>query len=226
VAQASPPAQRGKRRAGPPIIEACLFAALVGAVAYGAGLRKGYAVGLRKAKELPQAGATEMPAGHEHGMQAPGSAGAMDAATLRSKLAQIDDRERLLGIADRHLDEARLALRAEDVPGAERRFQIAAAAYQRALELGPDDADVLTDLGIALRGLHDPEGAVARFRQATEADASHVQSRFNLGLVLLTDLGRAEAAADAWEEYLRVAPKTDPERQFVERELSKLQAED
>jgi tetratricopeptide (TPR) repeat protein len=213
--------ERGKRRAALPVIEACLFAAVVGAVAYAAGFRKGV-----RTEELRRTQAEEMPADHAHGMSGAPSPTGMDMATLRSKLAEIDDREQLVAIANQHLDEARSAVGAEDVPGAERRFQIAVAAYERALELGPRDADVLTDLGIALRGLHDPEAAVARFREASEADASHVQSRFNLGLVLLTDLGREAEAASAWKEYLRVAPKSDSQREFVERELAKLEGGD
>jgi cytochrome c-type biogenesis protein CcmH/NrfG len=212
-------AQQQRRSAALPVLEVCLFALIVGVVAYVAGFRKG-----ARTEQLRQATASQPSMGHQHGMEPPAEGGAsLDMDALKAKLAEIDDRPELVAIANQHLDEARSALEAGEIGGAERRFQIAAAAYERALALGPPDPDILTRLGIALRGLHDPEGAVARFREAARADPSHVQSRFNLGLVLLRDLGMEAEAAVAWKEYLQVAPKTDPERTFVQEELAKLQ---
>ena len=140
---------------------------------------------------------------------------------VKAKLAGVEYDE-LLSIANQHLDEARAAGEEADTAGSERRFTIAAAAYEQALTLKPGDSNVTTDLGIALRGLHDPEGAVARFREAAKADPKHPQSRFNLGLVLLHDLGKKDEARAAWEDYLKVAPKDDATRPMVEAELKKL----
>jgi tetratricopeptide (TPR) repeat protein len=200
-----------------------LLAALVGALAYAAGFRKGV-----RTEQLRHAGPSMPMEYHEGAGRAgrPGPAGAsLDTEALAKKLAEIDDRDQLVDIANQHLDQAQLAARGEDEAGAERRFRISAAAYERALELGPQDPDVLTDLGIALRGLNDPAGAVARFSEAADADPSHPQSRFNLGLVLLVDLQSKAEAVKAWKEYLEVAPKTEPEREYVERELARLEAE-
>ncbi len=217
---ASPSRHRQRRPAALQLLEACLLAAVVGIVAYVAGFRKG----VRTAQLGHRQSGVQL-AHDQRGATAPGApSNGMDMAALTEKLEQISSPAELVAIADQHLDEGRSAVRAGDVAGAERRFQIAVAAYERALALSPGDPDCLTALGIALRGVHDPAGAAARFREAAEGDPSHVDSRFNLGLVLLKDLGMEAEGVAVWEEYLEVAPKTDREREFVESELRELEA--
>jgi len=210
-------AQPRRTRTGLWVLEAGLLAIIVGLGAYGAGVRNGIHIEKRRA-ERSEAG----PSPHEHAMPpAEAAMPPMDKEALKARLAGFSHQE-LLEIANQHLDQARAASDSEDPEASARRFTIAVAAYEKALELQPEDPDVLTDLGIALRGLGDAEGAVQRFREAAKLDPKHVQSRFNLGLVLLHDLGRKEEAAASWEEYLEVAPKDDELRPMVEQELKQL----
>ena len=219
----------GRSPRGVRLWEAIVLAVLVGAASYVAGMRNGLQTERRRAERAasPSPHGEGMAMGAGMGMGGgpadPGGAAmpAMDKAALKEKLAGFG-REELLDIANQHLDQAQAAGEAEDPEASQRRFTIAAAAYEQALVLKPEDPDVLTDLGIALRGLGDAEGAVARFREAARAAPQHPQSRFNLGLVLLHDLNRPTEAIAAWEDYLTIAPKDDQTRKMVEAELKKL----
>jgi tetratricopeptide (TPR) repeat protein len=220
------PAKPGGR--GVRLWEAVVLAVIVGVASYAAGLRNGVKTEQRRAE---RAMAGESAHAHDEGMgegmgESPGpvkSGGMpeMSKEELKERLADFGVEE-LVNIGNQHLDEARAGGEGQDPEGAHRRFLIAAAAYETAIAKKPNDPNLITDLGIALRGLGDSEGAVARFREAAKADAKHPQSRFNLGLVLSADLKRNDEAIAAWEDYLRIAPKGDPSRATVEKELKKL----
>lgn len=85
--------------------------------------------------------------------------------------------------------------------------QGAIRSYLEYLELEPGDPNVLTDLGVMYRRNGQPEQAVASFDKAIAADPSHQQSRFNKGIVLMQELGQAEAAIKAWRELLTINPE-------------------
>ena len=80
------------------------------------------------------------------------------------------------------------------------------SAYEKALALKPGNPDVLTDLGIMYRRNGQPEEAVRRFREAIEVSSTHLQSRMNLGIVLLYDLHDPVGARAAFEDFLRISP--------------------
>jgi len=82
--------------------------------------------------------------------------------------------------------------------------QEAIQAYQQSLAIKPDNADVLTDMGIMHRKLGEFDKALEEFRKATKADPKHINSRYNIGLVLLHDKQDIKGAILAWEEYLKV----------------------
>lgn len=79
--------------------------------------------------------------------------------------------------------------------------------YARALEMDPKNPDVRTDMGIMYRALKEFDRAVAEFRQASLDGPTHVNSRYNLGVVLRHDKGDLKGAIEAWEDFLRVEPK-------------------
>jgi cytochrome c-type biogenesis protein CcmH/NrfG len=79
-------------------------------------------------------------------------------------------------------------------------------AYERALAIKGDNADVLTDLGIMHRQLGEFERAAEIFTQASKINPLHEQSRFNLGVVLFFDLNRKDDARKAWRALVGINP--------------------
>lgn len=82
-------------------------------------------------------------------------------------------------------------------------------AYGKYLAVRPDDADVRTDMGIMFRKLGAFDRALEEFRKAAQTDPNHVNSRYNIGLVLLHDKQDIKGAIKAWEEYLKVDPNSE-----------------
>lgn len=86
--------------------------------------------------------------------------------------------------------------------------QKAVDAYARALELKPNDPDVLTDQGVMYRELGAFDKAVANFKQANQLDPRHVQSVYNLGVVYAFDLKDRDQALAAWRRVVEIAPSS------------------
>jgi cytochrome c-type biogenesis protein CcmH/NrfG len=84
--------------------------------------------------------------------------------------------------------------------------QGAIRSYLEYLKLDPDNPNVLTDLGVMYRRSGQPQEALASFEKAMAADPAHQQSRFNKGVVLMQDMGRAEEAIRIWEELAELNP--------------------
>ena len=82
-------------------------------------------------------------------------------------------------------------------------------AYTQYLAIKPDNADVRTDMGIMYRKLGNFDKALEEFRKAAQSDPKHVNSRYNLGLVLLHDKQDIKSSVKAWEEYLKVDPNSE-----------------
>jgi cytochrome c-type biogenesis protein CcmH/NrfG len=90
-----------------------------------------------------------------------------------------------------------------------RQPQKAIDAYDHALELKPDDANVLTDQGVMYRETRQFDKAIANFVKASQLDPKHVQSLYNLGVVYLNDLKQPRKAIDAWNKVIQLAPQSD-----------------
>ena len=82
-------------------------------------------------------------------------------------------------------------------------------AYGQYLSVKPDNADVRTDMAIMYRKLGDFDRAIEEFKKAAQSDPKHVNSRYNLGIVLLHDKQDIKGAVKAWEEYLKVDQKSE-----------------
>ncbi len=79
-------------------------------------------------------------------------------------------------------------------------------AYDKALQLDGNDANVLTDQGVMYRRIGWFDKAIANFTKANELNPNHPQSLFNLGLVYRDDLQEIEKAQKAWNHYLQISP--------------------
>jgi predicted O-linked N-acetylglucosamine transferase (SPINDLY family) len=81
----------------------------------------------------------------------------------------------------------------------------AEATYRQLLDVLPDHAAALTNLGSLVAKRGDTDEALALYRRATAADPDQLDARFNLGN-LYRRLGRARDAATEYEHVLRLAP--------------------
>lgn len=97
----------------------------------------------------------------------------------------------------------------------------AVEAYAKALELDPNDPNVLTDQGVMFRRLGWYDRAIENFRKAQQIDPSHVQSLFNLGVVYRYDLQDSAKAREAWTRYLQINP-SGPGSDQIRAEMEKL----
>ena len=92
-------------------------------------------------------------------------------------------------------------------------------AYQKALDLNPNDANVLTDQGVMFRRLGWYDRAIDNFTKANQVDPNHSISLFNLGITYRYDLQDFPKAKTAWEKFLAVNPNgngSDRVRQELE----------
>jgi tetratricopeptide (TPR) repeat protein len=94
-------------------------------------------------------------------------------------------------------------------------------AYSRYLAIKPDNPDLRTDMGIMYRALGDFDRAIEEFKKAAQSDPKHINSRYNIGIVLLHDKQDIKGAINAWEEYLKV--DTNSERaQRVKAQIERM----
>ena len=71
------------------------------------------------------------------------------------------------------------------------------------------------------RNTGEPDKAIEEFKKAAQIDPKHVNSRYNLGLVLLHDKRDMKAAITAWEDYLKVDPNSE-RAQRLKAQLEKM----
>ena len=96
-------------------------------------------------------------------------------------------------------------------------------AYSHYLAVKPDNPDVRTDMGIMYRKLGQFDKALEEFRKAARSDPKHVNSRYNIGLVLLHDKQDIQGAIKAWEEYLKVDPISE-RAQRIRAQMEKMKS--
>jgi tetratricopeptide (TPR) repeat protein len=96
-------------------------------------------------------------------------------------------------------------------------------AYSQYLAIKPNNADVRTDMGIMYRKLGQFDRALEEFRKAAQSDPKHVNSRYNIGLVLLHDKQDMQGAIKAWEEYLKVDPNSE-KAQRIRAQIEKMKS--
>jgi len=96
-------------------------------------------------------------------------------------------------------------------------------AYSQYLAIKPNNPDVRTDMGIMYRKLGQFDRAIQEFKKAAQSDPKHVNSRYNIGLVLLHDKQDIQGAIKAWEEYLKVDPNSE-KAQRIRAQIEKMRS--
>jgi len=79
----------------------------------------------------------------------------------------------------------------------------AAEFLERAVKLNPKDAEILNNLGVALRGMGKPDEAAARYEEALRLQPNYAQALNNLGSIYLEN-GRPEKAAELIKKSLQL----------------------
>jgi tetratricopeptide (TPR) repeat protein len=90
-------------------------------------------------------------------------------------------------------------------------FSAAAAAFQRAAEAQPDNANAWVNLGSARFRAGDTKGAMTAYRRALKLKPNDALTHFNLGTVLARD-GRDDEAVAEYRAALAVDPRYAPAR--------------
>jgi cytochrome c-type biogenesis protein CcmH/NrfG len=91
-------------------------------------------------------------------------------------------------------------------------------AYQKAIDLGVNDPNLLTDQGVMFRRLGWFDRAIDNFTKAIKLDPNHATSIFNLGIVYRYDLQDFTKAEEAWTKFLAISPN-GPGADRVRQEL-------
>jgi len=99
--------------------------------------------------------------------------------------------------------------------------QKAITAYGKALEIDPNDPNILTDQGVMYRKMGWFDKAIANFEKANQIDPKHAQSLMNIGVVYSTDLKQPEKAIAVWNKYLAI-DSTSPTAQQVKGMIEQL----
>lgn len=73
-------------------------------------------------------------------------------------------------------------------------------AYAKALELNPNDPNVLTDQGVMFRALGFFDKALANFEKANKLNPQHLQSLYNMGIVYSVDMKQPAKARPIFEK--------------------------
>jgi cytochrome c-type biogenesis protein CcmH/NrfG len=81
-------------------------------------------------------------------------------------------------------------------------------AYNKALEIEPNNANILTDQGVMFRKIGWYDKAIVNFEKANKIDPKHLQSLYNLGVVYATDLKQPDKAIVVWNKYLQMDPNS------------------
>jgi len=170
------------------------------------------AVGQHQSPRLPAGQALQAPAtGGGPAAGVPAGSGPVNAPVMQQQLREMRQ------AMEKDPDNAEGWLRVANMAFDLREWEIAADAYQHALDLQPGDPDVMSDLAVSLHGMGRSEEALEMFNRVQQLNPQHWQSRFN-EVVVLADMGRTDDAAKVMVDLQRLQPD-NPDVQRLADEL-------
>lgn len=171
---------------------------LFGIAIFAAGLLTGIFIGSRQAAPLPAPPAVSAPGGVGTGFAPmPAQGAGVD------RVAEIKMLQELLARDPKNVQAwIQLGNDLFDTNQAQKSIE----AYAKALELKPDNADVLTDQGVMYRTLGQFDQALAAFEKAQKIDPKHMQSLINIAVVYDNDMKKTDKAVAALEKVLQFDP--------------------
>ena len=86
--------------------------------------------------------------------------------------------------------------------------------YEKAIRLAPNFADIITQLGIALRAKGRYDEAIKQFSHAKEVNPRFIPARVNLGLTYYSR-GFYGLAEEEWQEALKIDPNNAAVRTYL-----------
>ncbi len=95
------------------------------------------------------------------------------------------------------------------------RFADAIPYYHKALQLKPNNPDVIVDLGVCYFNLKNYPAAKEQFQLALTANPHHVNALYNMGVVAV-QLGDVNALIHYWTKLHEVAPNSEQARRAME----------
>ena len=102
-------------------------------------------------------------------------------------------------------------------------YQSAIMQYAQVLEARPGNPDLIVDMGISYRRIGESETCLKKFREALAIDPRHVNARFNLGLVLQSDMKDYPGAIAAWDTLLVYKPD-HPQAPWVREQIAMMRS--
>lgn len=138
--------------------------------------------------QAAQAAAAGSPHGPGGAVPLPPGTGAAQPAMGAGGGPAMEDITRLREQVERNPEDADAILQLANLNYDIANWQRAQELYTRYLELRPPHPDVLTDLGVALRGSGNFSAALARFEEAQKLQDGHWQSLYNQVVVLAFDM--------------------------------------
>ena len=156
--------------------------------------------------------------GSPHAAGAPPGAGGTAPAAPAAGGPAMAEIERLKQQIESNPEDADAILQLANLNYDIRNWARARDLYLRWLELRPADPGVLTDLGVAYRGLGEFDEAMQRFDAAQQLEEGHWQSMFNQVVVLSFDLHDHDRAA-AVLTRLRALQPDNPDVQRLAQEV-------
>lgn len=171
---------------------------LFGIVIFAAGLLTGIFIGSKQAAPAAAPVAVSAPGGVPGGFAPmPGQAGTVD------KVGQI---KMLQDLVTRDPKNAQAWIQLGNELFDTSQHQKSIEAYDRALELQPNNPDVLTDQGVMYRAVGQFEKAIANFEKAQKLAPTHLQSLINIAVVYDNDLHKPDKAVAALEKVIQLDP--------------------